>query len=78
MSEPYEVKSDDNGVEITRFIQSLLSDDDKYEGVSRDALLYEAGIFEAVKRFIKATDSVNYVDKRMLVALLGIEEDKDE
>ncbi len=79
MSEVYNLKSDGEEVAISKFIDRLLDkESDQYEQISRDTLIFEAGIFEAVKRFVKATDSANYVDKRILVALIGMKEDEDE
>ena len=39
-----------------------------FKELSKDALIFEAGVFEAVKRYIKKR---GYIDKDILLALIG-------
>ena len=39
-----------------------------FNELSKDALIFEAGVFEAVKRYIKKRD---YIEKDILLALIG-------
>lgn len=51
--------------------------EDLFETVERDALVFEAGITEAVKRYIKFKTNA-YIDRDVLVALFGMEEEKED
>lgn len=51
--------------------------EDLFKIVERDALVFEAGIMEAVKRYIKFKTNT-YIDRDVLVVLLGMEKEKED
>lgn len=58
-------------------IDDILKSGTSFADMSRDMLVFETGVFEAVKRYVKACEDYQ-IKRNMLMALMGIEEDKDE